>query len=136
MSEDFNNSEVCLKNKGFLFHNTVIIVCCGPCRLLKPNYIELIVKISKHSKALSISSYKVIKIKKSPISIKLIPPTKRRNLATQIPIIPNFKLSYAGKKRQIVDYKLLIKKIEPFLALIFLLWILILELLIFIMIIL
>lgn len=82
MSKDFNNSEVCLKNKGLLFHNTVIIVCCGPCRLSKPNYIELIIKIPKHSKTLSISSYKVIKINKSPISFKLIPLIKRRNLAT------------------------------------------------------
>ena len=110
MSEYFNDSEVCPKSRELLFHNTVTTVRCGPCGLLNPNYIEPIVKMPERSKALSIPSHEVIEIDESPIATKLIPPAKRRNLATQIPTIPNFKLGYAEKERQIVDQKIADRK--------------------------
>lgn len=55
------------------------------------------------SKVLSIFSHKVIKIEKSLIINKLILPTKCQDIATQIFIIPNIKLDYAKKSRQIID---------------------------------
>jgi hypothetical protein len=40
MSKFFNASEACPKSKEFLFHSAVIIMRCGRCTLLNPNYIE------------------------------------------------------------------------------------------------
>lgn len=60
----------------------------------------------KRNKSLSITYHKVNKIDKSLIDIKLMLLAQHCNLATKIPVIPNFKLCYTKEKKQIVDQKI------------------------------
>lgn len=114
MSEYFNDSEVCPKSRELLFHNTVATVRCGPCGLLNPNYEDSITKMPERNKALPVASQEIIEIDESPLATKTIanvlPPAKRRGLATHIPTIPNFKLGYAEKERQTVDQRIADRK--------------------------
>jgi hypothetical protein len=109
MSDYFNPSDACPKSKELLFHSTVTTVRCGRCTLLNPNYIESPGKQPPIEK-------EVIEIDESPTPPtpipppQALPPAQRRGLATQIPSLPNFKLGYAEKERQLVDQRLAERK--------------------------
>ena len=112
MSKFFNVSEACPKSKELLFHSTVTTVRCGRCTLLNPNYIESPGK-QPVGPTRALIDKEVIEIEESPTTPKPtqgIPPAQRRGLATQIPTLPNFKLGYAEKERQLVDQRLTERK--------------------------
>lgn len=67
ISEYFNNSEICLKNKGLLFYNRMATIWYGSCGLLNLNYKDFITKISECNKTLLFASKEIIKIDKSPL---------------------------------------------------------------------
>jgi hypothetical protein len=110
MSKFFNASEACPKSKELLFHSAVTTVRCGRCTLLNPNYIESPGKQLVSPTRAPIDK-EIIEIEESPTTPKpAIPPAQRRGLATQIPTLPNFKLGYAEKERQLVDQRLTERK--------------------------
>jgi hypothetical protein len=115
MSDYFNPSDACPKSKELLFHSTVTTVRCGRCTLLNPNYIE-----SPDKPLVGLArppiEKEIIEIESSPTQptptspLQGLPPAQRRGLATQIPILPTFKLGYAEKERQLVDQRLTERK--------------------------
>src|SRR5947209_4948409 len=97
MSDYFNPSDACPKSKELIFDSTVATVRCGRCTLLNPNYIESPGK-QLVSPAQPPIEKEIIEIEESPTPPRPIPPpqglppAQRRDLATQIPTLPNFKL--------------------------------------------
>ena len=112
MSDYFNPSDACPKSKELLLHSTITTVRCGRCTLLNPNHVE---SPGKQLAPPPIEK-EIIEIEESPTPPRPIPPPKglppaqRRGLATQIPTLPNFKLGYAEKERQLVDQRLAERK--------------------------
>jgi len=82
---------------------------------LNPNYVESPGKQPVGPARPPIEK-EVIEIDESPTPPRPIPPpqglplAQRRGLATQIPSLPNFKLGYAEKERQLVDQRLAERK--------------------------
>jgi hypothetical protein len=115
MSDYFNPSDACPKSKELLFHSTVKTVRCGRCTLLNPNYVESPGHQLVGPARPSIEK-EIIEIEDSPTQPTPIPPpqnlppAQRRAPATQIPTLPNFKLGYAEKERQLVDQRLTERK--------------------------
>src|SRR2546423_7785472 len=115
MSEYFNPSEACPKSKELLLHSTVTTVRCGPCMLLNPNHVSP-TKLPQREKAATPIRKEVIEIEESPPvsksipSLQAVPPAQRRSLATQIPSMPNFKMGYAEKERQLADQRVADRK--------------------------
>jgi hypothetical protein len=115
MSDYFNPSDACPKSKELLFHSTVATVRCGRCTLLNPNYVESPGKQLVGPAPPPIEK-EIIEIEESPTPPTPVPPpqglppAQRRGLATQIPTLPNFKLGYAEKERQLVDQRLTERK--------------------------
>lgn len=115
MSDYFDPSDACPKSNEPLLHSTVTTVRCGRCTLLNPNHVESPGKQLVRPARPPIEK-EIIEIEESPTPPRPIPPpqglplAQRRGLATQIPGLPNFKLGYAKKERQLVDLRLAERK--------------------------
>jgi hypothetical protein len=87
-------------------------VRCGRCTLLNPNHVESPGKQLVRPARPPIEK-EIIEIEESPTPPRPphgLPLAQRRGLATQIPGLPNFKLGYAEKERQLVDLRLAERK--------------------------
>jgi hypothetical protein len=115
MSDYFNPSDACPKSKELLLHSAIVTVRCGRCTLLNPNYVESPGKQLVRPARPPIEK-EIIEIEESPTPPSPMPPpqgpppAQRRGLATQIPTLPDFKLGYAEKERQLVDQRLAERK--------------------------
>ena len=73
ISDYFDATEVYPKSKELLYHSTVIIVRCGRCALLNPNFIESPNKQAP-GRIASLIRKEIIEIEESPIITKPIAP--------------------------------------------------------------
>ena len=104
----FNVDEVCPDSREYLHHKKVKTVRCGRCGLLNPQHPSF----KAPAYPLSSSAIEITDDEDSPASKPPPPPppppppAKRRSTeSTQIPNVPDFKLGYAEKERQVANQR-------------------------------
>jgi len=104
MSDYFNPLEACPMSKELLHHHAVTTVRCGPCGLLNPTFESALAptKVPARAPAKPPLGTEIISIDDSPVPIR---PAQRRGLATHVPTLPDLKLGYAEKERQVADQR-------------------------------
>jgi hypothetical protein len=105
-------------NLKVINYNKIIIIRCSSYSLLNPRYSKPI----ERARAQTPPKTEIIKIKDSLIDSRSAPlsgdataeqgikPTRRRGLATHISSLPDLKLGYTEKERQIADQRVADRK--------------------------
>lgn len=117
-SSYFEPTDVCPESQELVEHSTITTIRCGKCKKLNPNFQVPATGSGstppKHvndcsQKTQPLTGREIIVVEdespsaKSETILPLIPPARRRALATAIPSLPDFKIGYAEAERQHVN---------------------------------